>query len=163
MNKWLLILGGIFAGLFTATESAAVAVIYGLGVALFYYRELSWRDLPKILVDSAVTTGIVGLLLGMAAVFGWVLTTLQVPLKLANFILAVSGSRWVFLILVNVLLLVAGCFLNATAILVVALLRGLGEYRWPFALAVGLGFALAAHAVFRVWLGMPVPDGLLGD
>jgi hypothetical protein len=54
-------------------------------------------------------------------------------------------------------------FLPATAILVVALLRGLGEYRWPFALAVGLGFALAAHAVFRVWLGMPVPAGLLGD
>lgn len=115
----VIILGGIFAGFFTPTESAAVAVVYGLGVALFYYRELSWRDLPKILVDSAVTTGIVGLLLGMAAVFGWVLTTLQVPLKLASFILAVSGSRWVFLLLVNLLLLLAGCFLNATAILVV--------------------------------------------
>jgi C4-dicarboxylate transporter DctM subunit len=115
----VIILGGIFAGLFTATESAAVAVFYGIGVALLYYRELTWRDIPGILVESAVTTGIVGLLLGMAAVFGWVLTTLQVPLKLANFILAVSGSTWVFLILVNVLLLVAGCFLNATAILVV--------------------------------------------
>jgi C4-dicarboxylate transporter DctM subunit len=55
----------------------------------------------------------------MAAVFGWVLTTLQIPLKLANFILSVSSSQWVFLILVNILLLVAGCFLNATAILVV--------------------------------------------
>ncbi len=115
----VIILGGIFAGFFTATESAAVAVIYGIGVALFYYKELAWQDIPKILVESAVTTGIVGLLLGMAAVFGWVLTTLQVPLKLANFILSVSGSLWVFIILVNVLLLVAGCFLNATAILVV--------------------------------------------
>jgi C4-dicarboxylate transporter DctM subunit len=115
----VIILGGIFAGFFTATESAAVAVIYGIAVALFYYKELTWRDLPKILVESAVTTGIVGLLLGMAAVFGWVLTTLQIPLKLANLILAASDSRWVFLILVNLLLLVAGCFLNATAILVV--------------------------------------------
>jgi len=115
----VIILGGIFAGFFTPTESAAVAVIYGLGVALFYYRELMWRDIPKVLVESAVTTGIVGLLLGMAAVFGWVLTTLQVPLKLANFIVSVSGSPWVFLVLVNLLLLVAGCFLNATAILVV--------------------------------------------
>jgi C4-dicarboxylate transporter DctM subunit len=115
----VIILGGIFAGLFTATESAAVAVLYGIAVALLYYRELTWRDIPGILVESAVTTGIVGLLLGMAAVFGWVLTTLQVPLHLANFILAVSGSVWVFLILVNLLLLVAGCFLNATAILVV--------------------------------------------
>jgi C4-dicarboxylate transporter DctM subunit len=115
----VIILGGIFAGYFTATESAAVAVIYGIGVALLYYKELTWQDIPKILVESAVTTGIVGLLLGMAAVFGWVLTTLQVPLKLANFILSVSSSLWIFIVLVNLLLLVAGCFLNATAILVV--------------------------------------------
>ena len=94
-------------------------MIYGLLVALFYYKELTWRDMPKILVDSAITTGIVGLLLAMAATFGYVLTTLQVPLKLANLIMTVAGSRWVFLVLVNLLLLVAGCFLNATAILVV--------------------------------------------
>jgi C4-dicarboxylate transporter, DctM subunit len=115
----VIILGGIFVGLFTATESAAVAVVYGIAVALFYYKELTWRDLPGILVESAVTTGIVGLLLGMAAIFGYVLTTLQVPMKLAGVILSLSGSWWVFLILVNLLLLVAGCFLNATAILVV--------------------------------------------
>jgi len=115
----VIILGGIFGGFFTATESAAVAVIYGVMIALFYYKEITWQDLPGILVESAVTTGIVGLLLGMAAVFGYVLTTLQVPLKLANAIMAVSDSRWVFLVLVNLLLLVAGCFLNATAILVV--------------------------------------------
>jgi C4-dicarboxylate transporter DctM subunit len=115
----VIILGGIFGGFFTATESAAVAVIYGVMIALFYYKEITWQDLPGILVEAAVTTGIVGLLLGMAAVFGYVLTTLQVPLKLANAIMAVSDSRWVFLVLVNLLLLVAGCFLNATAILVV--------------------------------------------
>jgi len=115
----VIILGGIFGGIFTATESAAVAVFYGIAVALLYYREMTWRDIPRVLVESAVTTGIVGLLLGMAAVFGWVLTTLQVPLKLANLILSVSGSLWVFLLLVNLLLLIAGCFLNATAILVV--------------------------------------------
>jgi C4-dicarboxylate transporter DctM subunit len=115
----VIILGGIFGGFFTATESAAVAVVYGLAVAFFYYKELSWRDLPKILVESAVTTGIVGLLLGMAAVFGYILTTLRVPVLLANAILAISPDRWAFLILVNLLLLVAGCFLNATAILVV--------------------------------------------
>jgi C4-dicarboxylate transporter DctM subunit len=115
----IIILGGIFGGFFTATESAAVAVVYGIGVALFYYKELTWQDLPRILVDSAVTTGIVGLLLGMAAIFGYVLTTLQVPMKLASVITALSGNWWMFLILVNLLLLVAGCFLNATAILVV--------------------------------------------
>jgi C4-dicarboxylate transporter DctM subunit len=115
----VIILGGIFGGIFTATESAAVAVVYGMAVAIFYYKELTWQDLPRILVDSAVTTGIVGLLLGMAAIFGYILTTLQVPVKLANAITALSGNWWVFLILVNILLLIAGCFLNATAILVV--------------------------------------------
>jgi C4-dicarboxylate transporter DctM subunit len=115
----VIILGGIFGGFFTATESAAVAVVYGIAVALFYYKELTWQDLPRILVESSVTTGIVGLLLGMAAIFGYILTTLQVPVKLANSIMALSGSWWIFLILVNLLLLVAGCFLNATAILVV--------------------------------------------
>jgi C4-dicarboxylate transporter DctM subunit len=115
----VIILGGIFTGVFTATEAAAVAVFYGFFVALFYYRELKWKDIPRILVDSAVTTGFVGLLLGLASVFGWVLTVEQAPLKLANFILSISTSQWVFLLLVNILFLIAGCFLNATAILII--------------------------------------------
>ena len=115
----VIILGGIFAGIFTATEAAAVAVVYGFIVAVFYYRELKFKDIPKILVDSAVTTGFVGLLLGLASVFGWFLTTEQVPVKLANLIMEISGSQWVFLLLVNILFLIAGCFLNATALLII--------------------------------------------
>ncbi len=115
----VIILGGIFAGIFTATESAAVAVVYGFIVALFYYRELKFKDIPKILVNSAVTTGFVGLLLGLASVFGWILTTEQAPVKLANLIMGISHSQWVFLLLVNILFLIAGCFLNATAILII--------------------------------------------
>jgi C4-dicarboxylate transporter DctM subunit len=115
----VIILGGIFAGIFTATEAAAVAVVYGFIVAVFYYKELKLRDIPKILVDSAVTTGFVGLLLGLASVFGWVLTTEQAPARLANLILSLSGSQWVFLLLVNILFLIGGCFLNATALLII--------------------------------------------
>lgn len=115
----VIILGGIFAGIFTATEAAAVAVVYGFIVAVFYYKELKLRDIPKILVDSAVTTGFVGLLLGLASVFGWVLTTEQAPLRLANLIMSLSGSQWVFLLLVNILFLIGGCFLNATALLII--------------------------------------------
>ena len=115
----VIILGGIFGGIFTATEAAAVAVVYGFIVALFYYRELKFKDIPKILVDSAITTGFVGLLLGLASVFAWVLTTEQTPLKLANFIMGISHSQWVFLLLANILFLIAGCFLNATAILII--------------------------------------------
>ena len=115
----VIILGGIFTGVFTATEAAAVAVIYGFIVALFYYRELKWQDVPRVLVESAVITGFVGLLLGLASVFGWVLTVEQAPLKLANLIMSISTSQWVFLLLVNILFLIAGCFLNATAILII--------------------------------------------
>jgi len=115
----VIILGGIFAGIFTATEAAAVAVVYGFIVALFYYREMKFKDIPKILVNSAITTGFVGLLLGLASVFGWVLTTEQAPVKLANLIMGISHSQWVFLLLVNILFLIAGCFLNATAILII--------------------------------------------
>jgi C4-dicarboxylate transporter DctM subunit len=115
----VIILGGIFAGIFTATEAAAVAVVYGFIVAVFYYRELKLKDIPGILVRSAVTTGFVALLLGLASVFGWVLTTEQAPVRLANLIMGISGSQWVFLFFVNILFLFAGCFLNATALLII--------------------------------------------
>jgi len=105
--------------IFTATEAAAVAVVYGFIIGLFYYRELRWKDIPRILVESAVITGYVGLLLGFASVFGYLLTVGQVPVKLANLIMSISTSQWVFLLLVNILFLIAGCFLNATAILIV--------------------------------------------
>jgi C4-dicarboxylate transporter, DctM subunit len=114
----VIILGGIFTGIFTATEAAAVAVVYGFVVAIFYYRELKLKDIPKILVESAVVTGYVSLLLGFATGFGYLLTIEQVPIKLANLIMSISTSQWVFLLLVNVLFLIAGCFLNATAIII---------------------------------------------
>jgi C4-dicarboxylate transporter DctM subunit len=115
----VIILGGIFGGVFTATESAAVAVLYGFVVARFHYRELAWRDIPRLLVDAAVTTGIVGLLLGMAAVFSWVLTVNRIPSLLAASMLDLATSPWMFLLLVNVVFLVGGCFLNATPLLVI--------------------------------------------
>ena len=115
----VIILGGIFGGVFTATESAAVAVLYGLAVALWYYRELGWRDVPRLLTEAAVTTGIVSLLLGVAGVFSWVLTIQRIPGTLASAILDLSPSPGVFLLLVNVVFLIGGCFLNATALLLI--------------------------------------------
>jgi len=115
----VIILGGIFGGIFTATEAAAVAVVYGFLVAIFYYRELKLCDIPRILVESAVVTGYVSLLLGFAGAFSYLLTIEQVPVKLARFILSVSSSQWMFLLLVNILFLIAGCFLNAAAILII--------------------------------------------
>src|SRR5581483_2945214 len=115
----VIILGGIFGGVFTATESAAVAVLYGVAVGLGYYRDVGWRDLPRLLTEAAVTTGYVSLLLGLAGVFSWVLTVHRIPLTLANLILDWSPGPWVFLLLVNAVFLIGGCFLNATALLLI--------------------------------------------
>lgn len=115
----VIILGGIFGGIFTATEAAAVAVVYGFLVAICYYRELKLKDIPRILIESAVITGYVSLLLGFAGAFSYLLTVEQVPVKLATFIMGVSSSQWMFLLLVNILVLIAGCFLNAAAILII--------------------------------------------
>jgi C4-dicarboxylate transporter DctM subunit len=117
----VIILSGVVLGVFTATEAAAVAVVYGIVVAKFVYRELRWRDLVDILINSGVTTGIVMIIVGTAAVFAWLLTSQQVPLKVASAIASLSSETWVFLIIVNLVFLVLGCFFEVAAILIMAL------------------------------------------
>jgi C4-dicarboxylate transporter, DctM subunit len=115
----VIILGGILSGVFTATESAVVAVAYGAFLSLVVYRELDIKDVPAILVSTARLTGIVMFLVGMSTTFAWVLTTQQVPQMLTAWMLSVSSSPWVFLLMVNVLLLIVGTFMDATAAVVV--------------------------------------------
>lgn len=113
-----IIMGGILFGFFTVTEAAVVAVVYGLFVALFIYRELTWADLPRIFAESGVTTGLVMLVVGMASIFGWILTSQQVPLAVANAFAAISSRPWFFLFLVNVAYLVIGSVFEVTAALI---------------------------------------------
>ena len=101
----VIILSGVVAGIFTATEAAAIAVVYGLIVAKFIYRELSWSEFVDIMINSGVTTGIVMLIVGTAAVFAWLLTSQQVPLRVASAIVSFTSHSWVFLIIVNLLFL----------------------------------------------------------
>jgi C4-dicarboxylate transporter DctM subunit len=115
----VIILGGILSGVFTATESAVVAVAYGAFLSLVVYRELRPSDVPAILLNTAKLTGMVMLVVGMSTTFAWVLTTQQVPQSLTAWMLSVSSSPWVFLLMVNVLLLVVGTFMDATAAVVV--------------------------------------------
>jgi C4-dicarboxylate transporter DctM subunit len=115
----VIILGGILSGVFTATESAVVAVVYGAFLSLIVYRELRPRDLPAILLNTAKLTGMVMLVVGMSTTFAWVLTTQQVPQNLTAWMLSISDRPWVFLLMVNVLLLIVGTFMDATAAVVV--------------------------------------------
>ena len=114
----VIILGGIYGGIFTPTEAAAVSAVYGLIVGLFVYRTLKLKDLKKIIIDSASTTAVVMLITAAASLFAYVLTRARINVAISsaleNF---AAGNTVVFLIIVNICLLIAGCFLDSTSAL----------------------------------------------
>ncbi len=114
----VIILGGILGGVFTATESAAVAVIYALGLGLFVFRELSLADLPRLATRAAITSSVILFIISQATVFSWLLAVNQAPERLGEFVLGLSRDPVVLLLLVNLLLLVTGAFLETTAALI---------------------------------------------
>ncbi len=114
----LIILGGIYAGIFTATESAAVAVVYGLIISSFVYKELSWKELWRILKDTARSSATLMFLVAGAGIFSYILTVERIPQLFANAVLGFSDNMLVVELLMMLVILVAGCFLeNAVAIL----------------------------------------------
>ena len=115
----VIILGGIYSGLFTPTEAAVIAVFYGLIVGVFVYKEIKLSDIPRILTDSAITMSTVLLIMSASTIFGWILTKLQIPQAVAKGFLGISASKYIFLLLVNVLLLFIGMFCEAGAAMVI--------------------------------------------
>lgn len=111
----VIILGGIYSGLFTPTESGAIACVYGLICGKFIYRTLKLRDIPKILVNTAVGAGTIMLILGSVQTFSFVLTRGHIPQLLADAMLSLTTNKYLILILFNLLLLIAGMFLNAVS------------------------------------------------
>jgi len=108
----LIIVGGIWSGFFTPTESAAVAVVYGLVVSLTLYRDITWRDLPRLLVNAFQTSATVMLVIGATGALAWLITIEQVAVQMAAWIKLVASEPWMFLLLVNILLLVIGIFIE---------------------------------------------------
>ncbi|MEJ7669771.1 MAG: TRAP transporter large permease [Casimicrobiaceae bacterium] len=108
----LIIVGGIWSGVFTPTESASVAVVYGLAVSLFLYHDITWRDLPRLLLNAFQTSAVVMLVLGATGALAWLLTVEQVAAQLAQWVQVVAHQPWVFLLLVNVSLLLLGIFIE---------------------------------------------------
>jgi len=111
----VIILGGIYAGIFTPTEAAGIAVIYGLIVGIFIYREIKLKDLYHIFMESAVSSATVMFIIAAAAVFAWILTTSQIASQLSQMVLAVSDNKYIILLLINIIFLIAGCFLDANS------------------------------------------------
>ena len=111
----VIILGGIYGGIFTPTEAAAVSVVYGLLVGMFIYREVKLRDLYDLLVDSTKTTGGIMLIIGAATLFSYVCTVHGISGAAQNLLLSISANKYIFLLIVNVIFLIAGCFVDANS------------------------------------------------
>lgn len=115
----VIVLGGIYSGKFTPTEAAVIAVAYGLVVGMFVYRNITLRSLMEILKESAVSAAQVLLLICAANVFAYVLTYNRIPDMVASFVLGISSSKWVVLLLIDVLLLVIGTFMDTVAAIII--------------------------------------------
>lgn len=109
----IIVIGGIVAGIFTATEAAAIAVVYTLGLG-FYYREISFKQLPEILMGSVQTTSIVMLLIAASISMSWVMSYGEIPQSISESLLALSDNKIVILLIINVLLLAVGMFMDIT-------------------------------------------------
>jgi C4-dicarboxylate transporter DctM subunit len=129
----VIILGGIYGGVFTPTEAAAVSAVYAFIIAVFVYRDIGLRDVPRVLVDAAKVTVMLMFIIANALLFAHVLTTERIPQAIAEQILAWGMPSWAFLIVVNVLLLLAGNFMEPTGIILI-----LAPILFPIALKLGI-------------------------
>jgi tripartite ATP-independent transporter DctM subunit len=149
----VVILGGIMSGIFTATEAAAIAVFFAFVFGFFLFKTLTLKDIPKILVNSAITTSIIMLIIGTANVALWFLATQQVPQKVSTIFLSISTNPYVLLLIVNIILLIVGCFMETGAAIILfapiltPILTGVGFHP----LHVGFIF------VFNLVIGMITP------
>ena len=115
----VIIMGGILSGVFTPTESAAVACVYAFLVTFLVYRDYKWRDLPHLVHRVVKTVAMVMMLIGFSVGFGYMMAILQIPAKMTQFFLALSENKYVFLMLVNILLLVLGTFMDLAPMLLI--------------------------------------------
>lgn len=114
-----IILGGILSGVFTATESASIAVVWAFFVTMFIYRDYKWRELPRLVHRTVKTVSIVMILIGFAASFGYLMTLMQIPLKVTAFFASLSDNRYVILLLINLLLLALGTLMDMAPLILI--------------------------------------------
>ncbi len=114
----VIILGGIFSGMFTATEAACVAAVYTFIIGKFVYKTIKWKELPRICLEAGKNTSVVMIIISSCAVLSWVLTSQQIPQQIAEALLSFSTNPMVVLMLIGTFVLVLGCFMDAVAIIV---------------------------------------------
>jgi C4-dicarboxylate transporter DctM subunit len=114
------IVGGIWSGYFTPTEAAAVAVVYGLLVSMFLYKDLKFKDLPHLLLKAFMTSATVMLVIGATGALAWLITAEGVAQQLADWVGSVAHVKWVFLVMLNVALVLLGIFIEPLPALLMA-------------------------------------------
>jgi tripartite ATP-independent transporter DctM subunit len=115
----VIIIGGVVSGVFTATESASVAVVYAFIITFFVYREISIKEMPKILLHALRTLAMVMSLIAAASAFGWLLAYLRIPQSVTNFLLGISHNKIVLLLLINLMLLVLGAIMDMAPLIII--------------------------------------------
>jgi C4-dicarboxylate transporter DctM subunit len=128
-----IIIFGILFGIFTATEAAVVAVVYGLIVGIFFYKKISLKDLPKIILQAAEISCVVMFITTTAFLFAWLITVKQLPVGLGNFLQAHFASKIIFLVLLNIILLVIGMFMESFSAIIVFM-----PILFPIAISFGI-------------------------
>ena len=154
----LIILGGILSGVFTANESAAMAVVWAFFVTMVIYRDYAWRDLPKLMHRTVKTVTIVMILIGFAAAFGYIMTLMQIPMKGTAFFVGFSDNKYVILGTINVMLLILGCLMDmsplilitAPILLPVVKMLGVDPVHFGMIMMVNLGTGLITPPVGTV-------------
>ena len=158
MMAMVIILGGILTGVFTATESAAIAVLWAFFVTMFIYRDYKWRDLPKLMHRAVRTVSIVMILIGFAASFGYILTLMEIPSKITTAFLTLSDNRYVILMCINVMLLILGTMMDMAPLILILtpillpVVTGLGvdPVHFGMIMLVNLGIGLITPPVGAV-------------
>jgi C4-dicarboxylate transporter DctM subunit len=149
----VIILGGIYSGVFTPTEAAAVSAVYAFLIAVFVYRDVRLREVPKVVADAAKTTAMLMFIIGNAYLFAFVLTTEQVPQMLSQSVAELGLPPWAFLIVLNLLLLVAGMFMEATSVVLI-----FAPIVFPIAVALGIDpIHLGIIMTLNMEIGMVTP------
>jgi tripartite ATP-independent transporter DctM subunit len=154
----VIILGGILSGVFTANESASIAVIWAFFVTMFIYRDYKWRDLPKLVHRTVKTVTIVMILIGFAACFGYLMTLMQIPQTVTAFFTGISSNPYVILGLINVMLLVLGTLMDMSPLILiltpillpVVKILGVDPVHFGMIMMVNLGIGLITPPVGTV-------------
>ncbi len=149
----VIIMGGIYGGIFTPTEAAAVAAVYAFFISVFAYRDIKLRHVPKVLVDAGKTSVMLMFIIANAMLFAFVLTSERIPHEIAQWIVSIGLPVWGFLLIVNIMLLIAGNFMEPSGILLI-----MAPILFPIAIKLGIDpIHLGIIMVVNMEIGMITP------